>query len=142
METRSYKVTSPIRFGGRICNIGETVRLTDAEAAQFTGCIELADPEEDDGTGDLLLELENRKQQLEQRYQEFLSLKGDYETLLQEKNSWAGDLEALQKELATRDKAIAARDKAIEGLKGQLARLKEKPAGKAPEPPPKTGIPA
>lgn len=104
MGTRSYKVTSPIKFKGSICSIGATVEMTEAEAAQFSGCIELTDPESNAGGAGASEESLNQIKHLTARIAE------------------------QDKQLAAQAKDLASRDKAIEGLKGQLAKLKEKPA--------------
>lgn len=111
MGSRSYKVTSPIRFGGRICPIGETVTMTGAEAAQFAGCIEEAsssDQPDQSGQSDQLLLVENQglKQHLAELQDELRKHQETMATLADE-----------------HDAALQERDKTIADLTGQRDHL-------------------
>lgn len=135
MDKRSYKVTSPIRFGGKNYDIGATVELTDEEARQFADCIVDAEPREDgDETAGLFAEINRLREEVNSRWAELVMLNEKNETLAAQLKEKADELTKHQEAMATlvdeHEATLAGRDKSIADLNAQIAELKKSADGK------------
>lgn len=134
MDTRSYKVTSPIKFKGSICGIGATVEMTAAEAAQFAGCIELADPEENDGKAGeftaLVTTVAERDKTIENLNGQLAERESDLDELTSELSELRNINSALNAKVTDLNAGIADRDSTIAIRNSRIAELEKAPAPK------------